>query len=80
MEHRRDDKEGDKLRLAVSDNGVGFAEIPDMAGLEHSQHTGLYNVYRRLELRYGSDFSFSIASQPGEGATVSISIPMEEKE
>lgn len=73
-------KDGDKLLLAVSDNGVGFAEIPDMAGLEHSQHTGLYNVYRRLELRYGSDFSFSIASRPGEGATVSISIPMEEKE
>ena len=72
--------DGERLVLSVRDNGVGFAEIPDMADLEHSQHTGLYNVYRRLELRYGRAFSFCIDSKQGEGAAVSISIPLEEEE
>ena len=73
-------QDGDKLLMTVSDNGVGFSEIPDMADLEHSQHTGLYNVYRRLELRYGQRFSFTIRSKTGEGASVAISIPLGRKE
>ncbi len=73
-----DEKDG-KLCMSVSDNGIGFHSIPDMADLEHSQHTGLYNVYRRLELKYGDAFSFSISSEPGMGAAITIIIPMEDK-
>ena len=64
--------------MQVCDNGIGFQSIPDMKDLEHSQHTGLYNVYRRLELKYGGSFSLSIASRPGEGSVITIVLPLEE--
>ena len=50
-----------------------------MDDLEKSQHTGLYNIYRRLQLRYGNDFTFNISSVKGEGSVVSITMPMEEQ-
>ena len=67
------------LCISVSDNGVGFQSIPSMDDLEKSQHTGLYNIYRRLQLRYGNDFTFNISSVKGEGSVVSITMPMEEQ-
>ena len=71
-------KTGGRLQMQVCDNGIGFQSIPDMKDLEHSQHTGLYNVYRRLELKYGGSFSLSIASRPGEGSVITIVLPLEE--
>ena len=71
-------QDGRNIIMQVRDNGIGFSTIPDMKDLEHSQHTGLYNVYRRLELKYGSSFSFSIASRHGEGSAVTIELPLEE--
>ena len=73
-------KHDDRLKLSVSDNGVGFQEIPPMDELGESQHTGLYNIYRRLQLRYGNEFTFAIDSVKGEGSEVTITIPLEEKE
>ena len=70
-------KEDGRLVMKVEDNGIGFSSIPDMKELQDSQHTGLYNVYRRLELRYGPEFSFNISSERGHGATVTIMIPLE---
>ncbi len=72
--------EGEKLIMSVKDNGVGFDHIPDMASLENGQHTGLYNVYRRLELKYGKAFSMKIESEKGNGTFVVITIPGVEDE
>ena len=71
-------RNGPRLLMQVRDNGIGFQTIPDMKDLENSQHTGLYNVYRRLELRYGNDFTLTIGSRPGEGSVITIELPLEE--
>lgn len=74
----RDEKE--QLVIEVEDNGIGFDPPPDLHQLEKDGHTGLYNTKRRLELRYGRSFSFSIHSEKGRGTKVSLSLPLEEKE
>ena len=49
-----------------------------MKMLARSEHVGMYNVYRRLEMKYGDELKFSINSKIGEGTLISISFPMEE--
>jgi two-component system sensor histidine kinase YesM len=45
--------------------------------LSGSDHVGIYNIYRRLRLRYGQSASLGIDSIEGEGTTVTISFPLE---
>lgn len=73
----RDDEQ--HLIIVVSDNGVGIKEgvIPkDLEDLRTTRHVGLYNVYRRLRIRYKKDMGFDINSSPGEGTTVKITLPV----
>ena len=67
-----------RIYLTVKDDGVGFpaGTLPeDLDDLANSTHVGVYNVYRRLVLKYGKQMSFSIASKEWEGTVVSISFP-----
>ncbi len=69
------------IYIEVEDNGVGFDSSPlenNMKMLARSEHVGMYNVYRRLEMKYGDELKFSINSKIGEGTLISISFPMEE--
>ena len=50
----------------------------DMSQLEDSGHVGIYNIYRRLQLRYGNSFKFEVKTGPNEGFKVNIVIPVEE--
>ena len=65
------------VRIAVSDDGIGFSEDP--AGLldpeRQKKGLGLYNVHRRLQLEYGAGNGLTIASIPDIGTTVSMFIP-----
>ncbi|HKL58584.1 MAG TPA: sensor histidine kinase, partial [Sphaerochaeta sp.] len=64
--------------LTIKDDGVGFppGTLPnDLDDLATSTHVGVYNVYRRLVLKYGKKMSFSIVSKENEGTLVSISFP-----
>jgi len=70
------------LIITVSDNGGGMTlerldELKKM--LNHGQRlstsVGLYNVYQRLLLYYGNDFSFDVESIQGEGTRCVIKIP-----
>jgi Predicted signal transduction protein with a C-terminal ATPase domain len=66
------------VTITVADNGVGIEKgvIPEnFEQLKHTKHVGLYNIYRRLELRYGKDASFNIESTPGIGTAISITVP-----
>ena len=66
------------IYITVKDDGVGFppGTLPDdLDDLANSTHVGVYNVYRRLTLRYGKKMSFSIVSKEMEGTVVSISFP-----
>ncbi len=70
---------GSRLRISVKDNGAGFEPPENLTQLEREGHTGLYNIKRRLELRYGSDFSLSISSRMGEGTEIVLLLPLEKE-
>lgn len=63
--------------ISVRDNGVGFDDslYQDMERLAQSEHTGMYNVYKRLQLHYGKDASFIVQSTPGEGTLITLRLP-----
>jgi two-component system sensor histidine kinase YesM len=72
---------GGRVEIRIEDNGIGFpAEtLPeDPADLEASDHVGIYNVYRRFRLKYGTAAEFIIRSQPGEGTAVILCFPLRE--
>jgi signal transduction histidine kinase len=59
-------KEGGRLLLNVSDNGIGFSVSKETSS------NGLKNMKTRAEAMQGS---INISSQPGQGTTVSASVP-----
>ncbi|HJL44399.1 MAG TPA: ATP-binding protein, partial [Polyangiaceae bacterium LLY-WYZ-15_(1-7)] len=61
---------GERLRLEVRDDGVGF----DPAAVEEGGH-GLRGMRERAELLGGS---LEIASAPGEGTAILLELPIEE--
>ena len=61
------------LRLAISDNGVGFA--PGRG--TDPRHRGLRNMAERAQSLGGR---FSIQSAPGQGTTVDVEVPVEYRE
>jgi two-component system sensor histidine kinase YesM len=82
-------QENGSLLLTVEDEGVGIPKetlrklrlklLEDR--LEYQgEHIGLSNIYDRLRLRYGVNFSFDIESEYGVGTKVVISIPLLENE
>jgi two-component system, sensor histidine kinase YesM len=64
--------------LTIADNGIGMAQgtlpknLDDLAG---SEHVGIYNIHRRLILRYGEKASLKIDSIEGEGTIITIIFP-----
>jgi LytS/YehU family sensor histidine kinase len=63
-------REGGSMRLAVQDDGTGFADA-DTSGL------GLDNLRRSLELLYGSRSSLDAHNRDGGGAEVVLILPTE---
>jgi two-component system sensor histidine kinase YesM len=77
----RVERKGERIFITVSDNGVGFppGSLPENVDeLANSPHVGVYNVYRRLFLKYGRELNFSLKSREGEGTWATISFPDEE--
>lgn len=77
-------EEEGKLKLIVQDNGCGI-DREHLEKLRKSldeedalrEHIGMYNSHRVVKLIYGSQYGLDIESEPGEGTTVSITMPME---
>lgn len=69
--------EGERVHITVSDNGIGFdsSAISDMEVLATSGHTGIYNVYKRMQLCYAEKAEFHITSQIGEGTRSDLLFP-----
>lgn len=69
-----------KLVLTVSDNGIGMPSGPcQQVSISRDGHLhALAIMRRRLESLYGSRFTVEFRSLPGEGTTVSVSIPYED--
>ncbi len=70
------------LHFTVKDNGKGMDEIQLMQLVKECEERGngnsigLKNVYRRLQLLYGSSCKFHIESSCGKGTRVSFRIPV----
>ncbi|OXS58768.1 two-component sensor histidine kinase [Cohnella sp. CIP 111063] len=76
-----------KLMLEVADDGQGMTKerLEQVNRILTSpenttEHIGLYNVHRRLVLLYGEEYGIQIASKPGSGTKVTLTIPYEEGE
>lgn len=77
----------DKLVIIVEDNGGGInpeklSQIKESFknGENSEKSVGLYNIYNRLALYYGEDFTFDIESQLGMGTKCTIMIPVKYEE
>ncbi|NLC97124.1 MAG: histidine kinase [Erysipelotrichaceae bacterium] len=73
-----------KLHIEIEDDGEGMEEKElnklikfIEGGSNKTSHVGLYNVYRRLKLKYNEDFSFNIYSKKNIGTKVVIVIPLD---
>ena len=68
--------EGDRITIEVADDGVGISN--GTSTLRSSgAGIGMKNVQERLEVLYGNQARFNVASNPGRGTLVSIEIPAE---
>ncbi len=84
----RASSDGGFLRLTVEDDGAGWqgASYDNLkaTGFELPRRTpgpggvGLRNVVERLRTMYGDRAGFDVSSQAGRGATVTVSIPIDE--
>ena len=74
------------LKISVMDEGIGITqdqadrilthEPPEQSG---RNHVGLYNVIKRLELLYGTDYTIQITQRDGGGTVVEIVIPLKQE-
>lgn len=74
--------EADQIHLRVIDNGMGIPpeiqeEVRQSLATEQlpPQHTGLYNIHRRIQLMYGKAFGISEMSSSSQGTRIQITIP-----
>ena len=77
--------DGGILTLEVRDNGNGMTldqlqKVREILNQPEnlSEHTGLYNIHRRIVLLYGEEYGIQIESTLGVGTNVKITIPYEE--
>ncbi len=75
-------KEEGKLVMICSDDGAGMEpeileEIQQVlkCSVNKSSHSGLYNINRRLQLKYGDEFGIQIQSELGKGTELKIILP-----
>ena len=73
-------RNGDRLRISVTDTGAGMTEEERLKLIETindagTRSIGLTNLNRRLLLSYGADSALNITSVPFQETTVSFEIP-----
>lgn len=83
------DKINSDVLIALSDDGVGMTPEqaqkalsepgPEEAAAKY-RHVGIWNVHRRLQYSFGKEYGLSIASQPGQGTTVTVRLPYQKEE
>lgn len=73
------------LILSIVDNGAGFereklTQIQKLLRSTHneSQHIGIFNVHRRIQLVYGPSYGLEIKSKKDFGTRVRIILPLQE--
>ncbi len=71
------------LVLICKDNGYGMEEetlknirLLLTEEVNESTHSGLYNIHRRIQLRYGKEFGITIDSKLNEGTELRVFLPI----
>jgi two-component system sensor histidine kinase DegS len=64
---------GDRMKMIVRDDGSGFELPKDISDLASTGKLGLLGMYERARLLCGS---FDIRSEPGQGTTVVVELPV----
>ncbi len=67
-------KTNEQVCLEIHDDGAGFAVPADWLDLVHQEHLGLVGMRERAEAIGGR---LEIRSRPGEGSTLSVSVPLQ---
>ena len=68
-------KQKDGLQIIISDNGRGY----DTSAVKDGNHIGLDNAMSRIRIYYGDSAEVQIISEPGEGTTIIIQLPLHEE-
>ena len=77
---------GDRLRVEVSDNGIGMTAekvaqmrtaIESEGFVSNESGFGLCNVNQRIKLYYGKPYGLTLESEYGEGTRVVVDIPLQ---
>ncbi|MNW41998.1 Histidine kinase-, DNA gyrase B-, and HSP90-like ATPase [compost metagenome] len=88
----RAEEYGGVLSLHIIDNGAGMeyerwevvqvalAEPGKQAGSGQAGGIGLQNLNLRLRHMFGEEYGLRISSVPGAGTTVTVSVPLPQKE
>lgn len=69
------ERRGDILAVRVDDDGVGFTTLNKEP--EGHTHMGITNTRRLIQNLFGEGYGVEIISKPGEGARVTITLPIE---
>lgn len=64
------------LILTVADNGVGFDVTAPKKDSVKLGSVGFENVNQRIRLYYGEPYGVTVASEPGVGTTVTVTLPL----
>lgn len=80
-------QEEENLIFICKDDGVGINEdvLKELQHTlaqpkNHSMHLGLYNIHKRIQLRYEEGYGISIQSRQGEGTTLILKLPILRRE
>lgn len=73
------------MEIHITDDGVGFGEIPDIREISSSStdshtHIGLKNLDKRLELLFGQEARLHISSEPNKCTSIYFTIPTDKGE
>ena len=81
------ERNGELLRISVTDNGQGMSAEQIEALLRQDSNTnkqrfsgiGLYNVRKRIQMRFGEPSGLQIVSKPGLYTSVVLSLPYQKE-
>ena len=81
--------DGGDVLISISDDGVGMEEeqiqrLLSGGGQDHAEeepfrHVGLWSVHRLIQLSFGPDYGLTVRSAPGQGTTVTIRLPKQQR-
>lgn len=79
-------REAECLIVVCRDDGMGI-EQEILRELEQtltqpknrSSHLGLYNIHKRIQLKYNGDYGMSIKSEAGNGTTIILKLPVQKR-